>query len=51
MTDKEIKEVRKALRKQKLQIRNSKEAALKMLQDIGVLNSKGDYTRPYKALG
>ena len=51
MTEKEIKLLHKALMKQRKEILASKEAAIKMLQDIGVLNAKGKYTKPYKALG
>jgi len=50
MTKKEIEEFMEILRKQKEEVSNSKEAAEKLLMELGVLTPDGKITERFKGL-
>jgi hypothetical protein len=50
MGEKEFKELKKALLKQKKAVEKSPKAARKMLEDIGVIDADGNYKKPYESL-
>ena len=50
MGEKEFKAFEKALQKQKREVSHSKKAARKMLENIGIIDAKGNYQKPYESL-
>ena len=44
-----ISDIKKALEKQRKQVTTSKKAAENMLKSLGILNSKGNFTKAFKA--
>jgi len=48
MTDQEMKDLKKALMKQRKEVRSSKEAAQNLLISLGILTKKGNFTKAYK---
>ena len=48
MTEKEIKDLKKALKKQRKEVTSSKEAAENLLRSLGIITKKGNFTKAYK---
>ncbi len=44
----DLKEIKKSLRQQKKAVTTSKDAAQKMLVDLGILTPKGNFTKAFK---
>jgi hypothetical protein len=50
MSQKEIDEFNEILKKQQIEVSNSKEAAEKLLKELGVLTPKGNISKRFKGL-
>jgi hypothetical protein len=48
MSEKEFKEFREVLKKQQEEVKASKEAAKKLLVELGILTPKGNFTKAFK---
>ncbi len=49
MSEKEFKEFREVLKKQQEEVKASKEAAKKLLVELGILTPKGNFTNVFKS--
>lgn len=48
MSEKEFKEFREVLKKQQEEVKASKDAAKKLLVELGILTPKGNFTKAFK---
>jgi hypothetical protein len=48
MSKKELKEFKEIMKKQQTEVKGSKAAAKKLLVELGIITSKGNYTKAFK---